>query len=568
MSAASRIEELKRRYEENPRRFFAPLANEYRKSGDIEQAIALCQAHLQDQSTNMNGHVVYGQALFDAGRYGEAKSTFQHALELDPENLIALRHLGDIARAHGESGEARQWYARVLDADPRNDEILAILGDLTPVPEASSSDGSSSAITATYAALLDPATPVSDRTAARDRKHSIGTRSASDSASDAIVAFVTTPQRPITVVPASTFSSAAAADSGEVHSAGLMDLNLDLGGAPERVETPAAEPTLGGEFGDIGLMFGAATPPSSPVPAPAFLSGAGAAGVSFAAGSHASLDPGGKPNLSLEPQFDQVPASDPDALGHQHNEPPKAFVTETMAELYLQQGFRDEGLSVLRQIAVQRPGDVALRQRIKSLEAAPPSQVAHAEQQATTGDALPRASITETAHRTARDFFARIASRSASGRLRSKSETSAGSAPDTAPSASVRYENVRAMPSSLDAFFGEGSVSVADEHVGRSLSADTSIREASSEIRGKPTQLATSELSLDALFGDASPDPHPNTSDQLSRLGFDEFFASPSGNSATDARQQKAGASPTGTDAGSAAELEQFQDWLQQLKKP
>ncbi|GAC1453115.1 MAG: hypothetical protein PVSMB1_01300 [Gemmatimonadaceae bacterium] len=109
---------------------------------------------------------------------------------------------------------------------------------------------------------------------------------------------------------------------------------------------------------------------------------------------------------------------------------------------------------------------------------------------------------------------------------------------------------------------------MAAEHVASSLSADASARDGFSGIRGKPTLPATAELSLDALFGDASADPHPSTSDQLSRLGFDEFFASPSDHSAANARQPGAGASPAGTEAGSAAELEQFQDWLQQLKKP
>ena len=75
----------------------------------------------------MNGHVVYGQALFEAGRYDEAKATFETALTLDPENLIALRHLGDIACTNGANEEARVWYERVLDADPRNDEIIALL---------------------------------------------------------------------------------------------------------------------------------------------------------------------------------------------------------------------------------------------------------------------------------------------------------------------------------------------------------------------------------------------------------------------------------------------------------
>ena len=43
MPSSDRIDELKKRYDENPRRFFASLANEYRKAGDLEQAITLCQ---------------------------------------------------------------------------------------------------------------------------------------------------------------------------------------------------------------------------------------------------------------------------------------------------------------------------------------------------------------------------------------------------------------------------------------------------------------------------------------------------------------------------------------------
>jgi Flp pilus assembly protein TadD len=137
MSTSARIEELTRKFEENPRRYFAPLANEYRKAGDVEQAIAICRAHLPQQPGHMSGHIVYGQALYEAGALDEARSVFETALQLDPENLIALRHLGDISLRLGDRHAAREWYTRVLDADPRNDEMLALLHSLdapaTPV---------------------------------------------------------------------------------------------------------------------------------------------------------------------------------------------------------------------------------------------------------------------------------------------------------------------------------------------------------------------------------------------------------------------------------------------------
>src|SRR4051812_11494837 len=134
MAGTSRIDELRKKFDENPRRYFAPLANEYRKMGDFEQAIFICQEFLPQQPGHMSGHIVYGQALFESGKHDEARSVFETALALDPENLIALRHLGDIARAHGDTETARAWYRRVLESDPRNEEIAGILASLDTDP--------------------------------------------------------------------------------------------------------------------------------------------------------------------------------------------------------------------------------------------------------------------------------------------------------------------------------------------------------------------------------------------------------------------------------------------------
>ena len=82
----------------------------------------------------MSGHIVYGQALFELGRFDEARQVFETALSLDPENLIALRHLGDIARTGGDHHAARIWYQRVLEADPRNEEIAQLMMSLLATP--------------------------------------------------------------------------------------------------------------------------------------------------------------------------------------------------------------------------------------------------------------------------------------------------------------------------------------------------------------------------------------------------------------------------------------------------
>src|SRR3954466_11294313 len=130
MATSPRIEELRKKFDENPRRYFAPLANEYRKVGDFDQAIFICQEYLPQQPGHMSGHIVFGQALFEAKRLPEAKTVFETALSLDPENLIALRHLADISRDLGDAQAAKGWYERVLQADPRNDEVVAIMAQL------------------------------------------------------------------------------------------------------------------------------------------------------------------------------------------------------------------------------------------------------------------------------------------------------------------------------------------------------------------------------------------------------------------------------------------------------
>jgi len=157
MASSPRIDELRKKFEENPRRYFAPLANEYRKAGEIDQAIAICREYLPQQPGHMSGHIVYGQALYEARQFDESKTVFETALSLDPENLIALRHLGDIALVIGDADGARGWYRRVLEADPRNEEIQGQLAKLDSA--ASGGAVAASAASASAAAATTP-TPV------------------------------------------------------------------------------------------------------------------------------------------------------------------------------------------------------------------------------------------------------------------------------------------------------------------------------------------------------------------------------------------------------------------------
>ena len=157
MQGSTRIDELRQKFHENPRRYFAPLANEYRKAGDPEQAIAICRAHLAQQPAHMSGHVVYGQALYDAKRPEEARAVFEKALTLDPDNAIVLKQLGDIAREKGDSAEARHWYARALDVDPNDRETAAYFAELAePVSGGETAEAPASEAAPAEASVAQP----------------------------------------------------------------------------------------------------------------------------------------------------------------------------------------------------------------------------------------------------------------------------------------------------------------------------------------------------------------------------------------------------------------------------
>jgi tetratricopeptide (TPR) repeat protein len=130
-----RLRELQEKFEENPRRYFAPLANEYRKGGQPKRAIEICRVQLAQMPGHMSGQIVFGQALYEAGEFEEAQGILQRR-SLDPENLIALRSLGDMSLQSGDTVQARSWYMRLLDADPKDTAVIALVSEIDASAEA------------------------------------------------------------------------------------------------------------------------------------------------------------------------------------------------------------------------------------------------------------------------------------------------------------------------------------------------------------------------------------------------------------------------------------------------
>lgn len=190
---------------------------------------------------------------------------------------------------------------------------------------------------------------------------------------------------------------------------------------------------------------------------------------------------------------------------------PDLIVTESMAELFLKQGHPADALRVYRELLARRPGDSRLAERVASLEASEP---------ATSAPLPPYA-----------------ASSSGGTSVRELMRTVLGSRPNgLEPSRQVASEPATGGPGAP----------------------------------GTPTRPAADHLTLSAIFGeDAAPlppmsrKPRAEGAPAAERGGvsFDEFYGGPA--------QSGAASRPAGTPQGAGGEddLDQFHDWLQNLKR-
>lgn len=502
MSTTLRIEELKKKFDENPRRYFAPLANEYRKAGDLQQAISICQAHLPQQPGHMSGHIVYGQALFEARQFDQARTVFETALALDPENLIALRYLGDIAFELGDRGGARSWYTRVLETDPRNEEIAALMAAMGD--PAAARDSGPSAV----------APPVGESVAASEPATAQGAAPPASGAAPASPA----PEQST----ASPARDAAAAGDADAELEKLFSRPPQgAQQAPPAAETPPAAPPAGGfsPLTGFGPSAGAGAPPSLEQSAPSL------ATPTF------DRQRGDDAPLQNPPSLETPPPASRDGAPRE-----QGFITETMAQLYLKQGFHDRALDVYQQLVAQNPNDRGLRERMERLAA--------------------------SRGPTVRQFLAGIGARRPGTRGAAVAAPRSGAPRNSGEFRAPREEAARAASTgSIDALFAGKSPSRDDVAAASTLadafnSGATSAPDA--QVGGRPAHPATTELSLDHVFRDGGAQSGRGSGP----VSYDQFF------SQSTAGPQSAEAAPTSTPPASGSDdIEQFNAWLQGLKK-
>lgn len=137
MPPNSEIEKLERRWKENPKgTVFAPYAEVLRKHGEHDLAREVLRQGLELHPDHIPGNIVLARVCLDLREDGPAEAAFTHVLELDAENVIALKALADITERQGRLLEASHWLSRLIAVDPSNDEARDQFGRVEGAREA------------------------------------------------------------------------------------------------------------------------------------------------------------------------------------------------------------------------------------------------------------------------------------------------------------------------------------------------------------------------------------------------------------------------------------------------
>lgn len=141
MADNPRIEELRRRIQKDPASIaFAQLAEEYRRAGSNEDAIATCRAGLAIHPGYLSARVTLGRALIEVNDLDAAQTELELVLKSAAENLAAIRGVAEIHHRRGGLAEALAYYKAALtlarhdpDLEQTVDEISRVLSPAPPI---------------------------------------------------------------------------------------------------------------------------------------------------------------------------------------------------------------------------------------------------------------------------------------------------------------------------------------------------------------------------------------------------------------------------------------------------
>lgn len=143
-SGFAEIEEYSKKLNSNPESLvFVPLAEAYRKSGMLDEAIETCLKGLQIHPSYMSARMVLGRAYMEKKMYEEAATEFKKVASADVNNIMAHSLLGQNYLLQAKYADAIKEFQKVLALNPDDGnaqqmlaKALELAKSSAPKPEA------------------------------------------------------------------------------------------------------------------------------------------------------------------------------------------------------------------------------------------------------------------------------------------------------------------------------------------------------------------------------------------------------------------------------------------------
>ncbi len=121
-------------------RLFVPLAEEYMKCGMTDEAFMVLTDGLKTHPSYIGAHVSLAKLLLQVGKKAEAKVEFEQVVSANPDNVLAHRFLVQLYREEGLLEKALSSCKVILSLNPKDPEMKKAFEELQ-AETASSSEG-------------------------------------------------------------------------------------------------------------------------------------------------------------------------------------------------------------------------------------------------------------------------------------------------------------------------------------------------------------------------------------------------------------------------------------------
>ncbi len=344
------IEKLTERIAKDPKsKLFVPLAEEHKKAGDIETAIRVLMEGLKHNPGYVTARSFLGRLLMDKGDLSGAQKELEEVIKTIPDNLLAQRKLGDIYVLQGRGTDALPRYKAALALNPGDKDLPSLLADLEagrdvssriprPKAPAAPSEIKPQSVPVPAAAVPPKAAPA----AALKTASAPQTAAAAPKVPAAPGPQATLKREPMSAARVPSASPAAPPAPPATDEAEVIEDIVEFEPLDQAVQAPPSK---------------APSPDIFPAPATFDLS---EPRIETASGGEE------REAMTWEVAETSVPEQGEKAGPDEGSDD---LNTNTLAELYISQGFYDKAIEIYQGMLNDRPGNAALQQKLEQIRA-------------------------------------------------------------------------------------------------------------------------------------------------------------------------------------------------------